>query len=646
MSAFDTVLVANRGEIACRVIRTCRQMGLRSVAVFSDADADAPHTRLADEAVRIGPPPAAESYLDATAVLEAARRVGAGAVHPGYGFLAERPDFVDAVTAAGLVFVGPHASTVRAMGDKAAARALMAEHGVPIVPGYSGADQDDACFAAEAARVGYPVLVKATAGGGGKGMSVVRGAADLPAALATARRLAASAFGDDRLLLERYVQAPRHVEVQILGDTHGRVIHAYERECSVQRRFQKVIEETPSPALDDAARARLCAAGVTAGAAIGYVGAGTVEFILDADGDFYFLEVNTRLQVEHPVTEATCGLDLVRLQLLVALGERLPEQASITPRGHAIECRLYAEDASADFRPATGRVVEWAPPDGDLARVDAGVGAGTVVGIDYDPLLAKVVTWGETRGEARTRAIAALRDFGVQGVVTNRAFLVDVLRHEAFASGALTTHFIAEHMADWAPPPADPDLALAVALYDAELRRAATPLLPALRAGWRNNPVRPQIVRYLAGEEASEVQYGTDRQGYVVGGRAVRVVARAGSALTLDIDGHRRTFHVVVDADARHVRSGLASASFRVEPRYPEPDAGEVAGGCVAPMPGRVVQLMVCVGDEVAKGAPLVVLEAMKMEQTLSAADAGTVTAVRCAVGEVVDAGAVLVEVE
>ena len=641
--SFDTVLVANRGEIACRIIRSCRAMGLRTVAVFSDADVDAPHVHAADEAVRVGPAPAAESYLNVDALLAAAARTGAGAIHPGYGFLAERPDFVDAVSAAGLVFVGPDAATVRAMGDKAAARALMSEHGVPVVPGYSGADQDDARFVAEAERVGYPVLVKATAGGGGKGMSVVREPGALMEALAQARRLARSAFGDDRLLLERYVSAPRHVEVQILGDHHGRVVHCFERECSVQRRFQKIIEETPSPALDDPTRAELCAAGVRAGEAIGYVGAGTVEFILDGDGAFYFLEVNTRLQVEHPVTELCCGLDLVREQLRIALGGHAPTQASITPRGHAIECRLYAEDPAADFRPATGRILEWSPPAG--LRLDAGVTRGSEVGIDYDPLLAKLVVHAETRDEARLLAVAGLRRLGVQGVTTNRAFLADVLRHPVFAAGEATTHFVAEQLPGWQPAPLDPELVLAAAVFDAEARRAASPLLPALRSGWRNNPFRPSRVAFLDGETRHEVEYETGRDGYSFAGRAVRVVRVEGDALTLDIDGRRRTFHVVADGDRRWVRVGLAQASLVVEARFPEAEADDAGGGCVAPMPGRVVQVLVSVGDEVVAGAPLVVLEAMKMEQTMTAAEGGAVVAVRCAVGDVVDAGAVLVEV-
>ncbi len=550
---------------------------------------------------------------------------------------------MEAVEAAGLVFVGPDAATVRSMGDKAAARALMSANGVPVVPGYSGQDQDDARFVTEAASVGYPVLVKATAGGGGKGMSVVHDPAELPQALATARRLASSAFGDDRLLLERYVTAPRHVEVQILGDTHGTVVHFFERECSVQRRFQKIIEESPSPALDDQTREALCTAGVQAGQAIGYVGAGTVEFILDGEGAFYFLEVNTRLQVEHPVTELCCGVDLVREQLRVALGGRVPAQDSIQPRGHAIECRLYAEDPAQDFRPATGRLVEWAPPPG--IRVDAGVAAGTEVGIDYDPLLAKLVVHADTRAEALLLATGGLRDLGVQGLTTNRVFLADVLRHPVFAAGEATTHLVADVFHDWAAPTFDPDLVVAAAVFDAEVRRGSSNVLPALRPGWRNNPFRPQRTTYSVDDASLVVSACSTRDGYEIDGRSVRVIRREGAALTLTIDGRRRTFQIFADGAARYVRVGFSQAVLTLEPRFPAAEADEVGGGCVAPMPGRVVKLLVEVGDEVAAGAPLVVLEAMKMEQTMTAAESGTVQAVHCAVGDVVDAGAVLVEV-
>ncbi len=651
---FEKVLVANRGEIALRVLRTCRDMGLATVAVYSDADADAPHVRFADEAVRLGPAPAAESYLSVEAILEAARRSGAEAVHPGYGFLAENAAFARACGEAGLVFVGPRPETIDAMGDKGAARRLMAERGVPVAPGYAGEDQSDARLCAEAEAIGFPVLVKATAGGGGKGMSIVRSADALPAALGQARRLARSAFGDDTLLVEKYVDSPRHVEVQILGDSHGHVVHCFERECSIQRRFQKIIEESPSPAVDDALRERLCTAGIAAGQALGYVGAGTVEFILDPDGQFYFLEVNTRLQVEHPVTELITGLDLVRLQIQVAQGAHLPPQEAIRGDGHAVECRLYAEDAAHDFLPATGTVVEWDVPDLPHVRVDAGVAAGSPVGIHYDPLLAKVITWGPTRAEANLRMIGALRRLGVQGLTTNRDFLLAVLRHPRYAEGALSTHFVPTHLADWRPSvdgAAVADRAVAAALFDAAGRADGRALMPALRAGFRNNPWRRAEAIYAVDGEAVRVDYAARRDGgwdAAVGedDRVVRVVARDGAALTLDLAGRQRTFHVVVRGDHRFVRDLDGSSVLVVQPRFPDADAAEAEGGCTAPMPGRVVQVLVEAGQRVARGAALVVLEAMKMEHTLTAPEDGVVATVRCAEGDVVDAGAVLVELE
>ncbi len=631
-------------------------MGLETVAVFSEADADAPHVRfsasgagqaVAHQAVCIGPAPAAQSYLDIDKVLEAAARTGATAIHPGYGFLAENPDFVDAVAEAGLIFIGPGADAVRAMGDKASARALMAARGVPVVPGYDGEAQDEATFVAEAERIGFPLLVKASAGGGGKGMSVVESAAELPAALAGARRVAESAFGDGRLLLERYVTRPRHIEVQILGDTHGRVLHVFERECSVQRRFQKIIEETPSPAVDEALRARLCEAAIKAGEALGYVGAGTVEFILGADGEFFFLEVNTRLQVEHPVTEMITGLDLVRWQLLIALGEALPEQSEIHSNGHAIECRIYAEDAAQGFMPAVGRVVEWSAPHGAHVRVDSGVETGSEVGIHYDPMLAKVITWGPTRRESLLRMEGALRDLGVQGLTTNRAFLRAVLATPAFAAGEIDTHFVRTHLEGWAPSEALGERGLAAALWDAERSKAANPLLPGLRAGFRNNRWRGTRITHRCGEAEARVEYVALGEGrYRQGERLVSVTALEGARLVLEIEGLRQTFHVVAEGETRYVRDAAGQSVLELVPDFPEAEDEEAAGGCVAPMPGRVTQVLVTEGQPVEKGAALVVLEAMKMEQTLSASEAGTVVAVRCAEGEQVEAGAVLVELE
>jgi len=461
MPLFRKLLIANRGEIAVRVARTCRAMGIPTVAVYSDADRGSLHVRACDEAVAIGAPEAARSYLDIGVLIDAARRSGAEAIHPGYGFLSQNGDFADAVCDAGLVFVGPPGDVHRRMGDKKGARRLMTAAGVPVVPGYDGDDQQDATLRAEAERIGWPVMIKPSRGGGGKGMRVVRAAADFVGALHASRRESTAAFGDDAMVLERFVERPRHVEVQVLADAHGRSVHLFERECSIQRRHQKVIEETPSPALDAAQRTTLCAAGVAAARAAGYVSAGTVEFLLDPGGRFYFLEMNTRLQVEHPVTEAVTGFDLVRLQLEVAAGRPLPfGQQDVSARGHALECRLYAEDPDNDDLPSPGRVLLLAAPSGPGVRFDDGVETGSEVSVHYDPLLAKLVTWGRDRGESSQRMRAALRQTAVLGVVTNLARLQAILDHPAFDAGRLHTHFIDEHVEALTPDHGPPQEAL------------------------------------------------------------------------------------------------------------------------------------------------------------------------------------------
>jgi 3-methylcrotonyl-CoA carboxylase alpha subunit len=459
---FRKLLVANRGEIAVRVIRTCRELGIRTVAVYSEADRGARHVREADQAVAIGPAEALRSYLSIEAIVRAARATGASAIHPGYGFLSQNGDFADAVAEAGLVFVGPPGDVHRRMGDKQGARRLMAAAGVPIVPGYDGADQSDATLAAEAERVGWPLMIKPSRGGGGKGMRVVVRAEDFEAALAACRREARSAFGDDAMVLEQRIERPRHVEVQVLADGAGETIHLFERECSVQRRHQKVVEETPSPGLTPALRRDLCHAGVEAARAAGYRNAGTVEFLVDPLSRFYFLEMNTRLQVEHPVTEAVTGLDLVRLQLDLAGGRPLPlSQEEVRARGHAFECRLYAEDPERDDQPSPGRILRYAAPEGPGVRFDSGIEEGSEVPVHYDPLLAKLVTWGATRDESLARMRAALRETVVLGVSTNLARLQATVAHPAFAAGALHTGFLEEHFRAGAGREGLPDEALA-----------------------------------------------------------------------------------------------------------------------------------------------------------------------------------------
>jgi len=658
---FDKILIANRGEIARRVMRSAREMGIASAAIYSDADARAPHVAEADEAVRVGPAPSAESYLAIERILEAARAVRADAIHPGYGFLAENARFAERCAQAGLAFIGPPAQAIRKMGNKAEAKAILAAAGVPVIPGVSGEGKSDAQLAAAAREIGYPILVKAAAGGGGKGMRVVTDEKDLADALAAARREASAAFGDDALLLERYFDAPRHVEIQIFGDARGQLVHCFERECSIQRRFQKIVEEAPSPAVGDHLRHEMGAAAVAAGKAIGYVGAGTVEFLLDAKGDFYFLEVNTRLQVEHPVTEAVTGLDLVRWQIQLAQGEPLPlAQDELTLEGHAIEARLYAEDPARDFLPATGRIALWAPPALPGVRVDSGVAAGSEIGIHYDPLLAKIIASGESRGEATRRLIGALRALGVGGVTTNRDFLIAVLEHPAFAAGELDTHFVDRHL-----PPAkrtaarDPEAerlhAIAAALAAHERRRGTGPLPPGIPSGWRNNRWRAQEVAYRLGVdpelESIELHYVATGPGCfeveLAGERSqVAIVECAEGLLDLEVDGVRRRLRVAVDGDRSFVHGPLGSSELSEIPRFPPTGAAELVGGCLAPMPGVVREVRVAPGDRVEEGSVLLVLEAMKMEHRLVAYAAGVVVELRVEVGQMVDPDAVLVVLE
>jgi 3-methylcrotonyl-CoA carboxylase alpha subunit len=473
---FRKLLVANRGEIAVRVFRTCRELGIGTVAVYSDADRGARHVREADEAVAIGPAEPLRSYLSTGALLGAARETGAEAIHPGYGFLSQNGDFADAVVGAGLVFVGPPGDVHRLMGDKQAARRRMAAAGVPVLPGYDGDEQADARLLAEAERIGWPVLLKPSRGGGGKGMRVVARAADFASAIAASRREASAAFGTDTLLVERFVERSRHVEVQVVADAHGAVLHLGERECSIQRRHQKVVEETPSPALEPRQRLELCQAGVAAARAVSYLGAGTVEFLMAPDARCYFLEMNTRLQVEHPVTEAVTGLDLVRLQLEVAAGRALPlAQEQVESRGHAIECRLYAEDPARDDLPSPGRVLQLCEPEGPGIRVDSGLQVGSEISVHYDPLLAKIIAWGRDRGEATARMREALRQTVVLGVVTNLARLRAIVEHPAFAAAELHTGFIEEHLQELQPPGCPPVLAIAA-------------LVAALRLGKNGGP--------------------------------------------------------------------------------------------------------------------------------------------------------------
>jgi acetyl-CoA carboxylase biotin carboxylase subunit len=640
--AIDKVLIANRGEIALRVMRTCRAMGIATVAVYSDADAGAPFVRFADEAVRLGPPPARESYLAIPAILDAARRTGASAVHPGYGFLAENARFSEAVSEAGLVFVGPPPQVIERLGSKQGAKRIARAAGVPTVPGYDGDGQSTAALLAAARDVGFPLLVKASAGGGGKGMRIVREVGELAEAIERARGEAASAFGDDTLLLERYIDRPRHIEIQILGDTHGTVVHLWERECSIQRRHQKIVEEAPSPALDAERRAAMGNAAVQLGQAVGYVGAGTVEFIADPQGNFYFLEVNTRLQVEHPVTELTTGLDLVREQLRIARGERLGYDAAPPQRGWAIEVRLCAEDPDREYLPTTGTLLAADVPD--TVRADIGVAAGSEVGIHYDSMLGKIIAHAPTRSEAAQVLRRALDETWVPGLVTNREQLAKILGHRAFLAGELDTHFLERHAGELGSRAPGLDrvrvAVVGLVLHGIAQRRTPDALTPP---GWRNVPFADQQITYKLGEADVVVGYRPSPDG----GIALAIGGKITQVSRFDVVGDRVSFvegagHLrrvrVASAGARHwvLSEGLQLVLVE-EPRFPDAQHAHVAGGLVAPMPGKVVKVLVEAGTQVPAGAALVVLEAMKMEHTVRTQVAGTVSEIYVKIGQQVD---------
>jgi acetyl-CoA/propionyl-CoA carboxylase biotin carboxyl carrier protein len=643
---FGTVLVANRGEIAVRVLRTLRAMGIRSVAVYSDADAGALHTRLADVAVPLGPAPAAQSYLSIERVLDAAVRTGAQAVHPGYGFLSENVEFARACADAGIVFIGPPVAAIEAMGDKIRAKQTVRAAGVPVVPGRTEPGMDDAAVAAAAVEAGFPVLLKPSAGGGGKGMRIVGSEAELAEQIAGARREARSSFGDDTLLVERYVGNSRHIEIQVLGDTHGTVVHLGERECSLQRRHQKVIEEAPSPLLDAAGRARMGSAAVEAARAVGYTGAGTVEFIVDADApsDFFFLEMNTRLQVEHPVTECVTGLDLVELQVRVAAGEPLPfGQGDVVLDGHAIEARVYAEDPARGFLPQAGTVLALTEPTGAGVRVDSSLAVGTVVGSDYDPMLAKVIASGPDRETARARLVAALGGTAVLGMATNTGFLRALLADPDVVAGRLDTGLIERRGAALTtvqpPSPAVYAAAALALLVESEPTGALVDRWD-VPDGWRLGEPAETVRRLsVAGEAPVTVRVrGRSGDAVVRIGEAEPVPARAerdGAALLVTMDGVRTRYTVAHSDGAVWLAADGRVTAMREQERLAAAAGAAVSDGAVtAPMPGTVTLVQASVGDEVAAGTPLLVVEAMKMEHVLTAPLAGTVTELGVTAGQ------------
>ncbi|MRR49474.1 MAG: acetyl/propionyl/methylcrotonyl-CoA carboxylase subunit alpha [Rhodocyclaceae bacterium] len=665
---FEKILIANRGEIACRVIKTARRLGIKTVAVYSDADAGARHVRLADEAVLIGPAAAKESYLVAARILEAAKQTGAQAIHPGYGFLSENEEFAEACASAGVVFIGPPASAIRAMGSKSAAKQLMEQAAVPLTPGYHGDNQEPDFLQAQADAIGYPVLIKAAAGGGGKGMRLVEQDEDFKAALASCQREAASSFGSDHVLVEKYITKPRHIEIQVFADGHGNCVYLFERDCSVQRRHQKVLEEAPAPGMTLERRRQMGEAAVAAALTVGYQGAGTVEFIANQDGSFYFMEMNTRLQVEHPVTEMITGLDLVEWQLLVAAGEKLPlRQEQLAIRGHALEARIYAEDPDKGFLPSTGRLLHLAPPEENLhVRVDTGVEQGDEITPYYDPMIAKLIVWDENRERALARMSQALAQYRVVGVANNVGFLSRLVACPAFAGADLDTGLIEREKSFLFPAEGDlpAEVWLAAALAELLRERAfaqedaaadADPHSPwHLRDGWRINSVARRSLKFRCGEveKVVDVAYGSSGSSHFdlgLDGKTTRAAGlfKADGSLRADLDGRRLNASVVAAGEKRHVfLHGHCHILAAIDPLYHAGEGGGAEGGLTAPMPGKVIALVAQEGAMVEKGAPLLILEAMKMEHTIAAPAPGTVKAFRFAVGDQVTDGAELVEFE
>ncbi|SPD43138.1 acetyl/propionyl/methylcrotonyl-CoA carboxylase subunit alpha [Cupriavidus taiwanensis] len=669
---FNKILIANRGEIACRVAATCRRLGIRTVAVYSDADAEARHVAFCDEAVHIGGAAARDSYLRADHIIEMAKETGAQAIHPGYGFLSENEAFAEACAAAGLVFIGPPASAIHAMGSKSAAKQLMEQASVPLVPGYHGEDQDPALLRREADRIGYPVLLKASAGGGGKGMRVVESGDGFEAALASVKREASASFGDDKVLVEKYLTRPRHIEIQVFADTHGNCVYLFERDCSVQRRHQKVLEEAPAPGMTEERRRAMGEAAVAAAKAVGYVGAGTVEFIANQDGSFYFMEMNTRLQVEHPVTEMITGQDLVEWQLRVAAGEPLPlAQEQLRIDGHALEARIYAENPDKQFLPSTGTLrflrtppavqfmrgdgVDGNPHGPAGVRIDAGVREGDTISPFYDPMIAKLIVWGKDRDEALARMRQALAAYHVVGLSTNVAFLQRLVKSEAFRTADLDTGLIGRNEAVLFPPPAPVGMEL-IALATAALlarenrqRRidAADQHSPWTHAGaWRLNGGASRRLRFGYGEQVLDVTLDSNARGstlvYADQAAPFTYTCQADD-LRVNLGTRRAHGQVHLDGDEFHVFHGGRHATLAwLDPLAHAGEAEGEGGKLTAPMPGKVIAVMVEAGSTVARGAPLLVMEAMKMEHTICAPADGVVSEVLYGIGEQVAEGAQL----
>lgn len=663
---FTKILIANRGEIACRVAATAHRLGIKTVAVYSEADANAKHVAVCDEAVLIGPAPAKESYLCADKIIEVALATGAQAIHPGYGFLSENEDFAEACAKAGLVFIGPPASAIRAMGSKSAAKALMEKARVPLVPGYHGDTQDADFLQEQADKIGYPVLLKASAGGGGKGMRIVEKSADFKAALESCKREAINSFGDDKVLVEKYLTRPRHVEIQVFADTRGDCVYLFERDCSVQRRHQKVLEEAPAPGMTEERRKAMGEAAVAAAKAVGYVGAGTVEFIANQDGTFYFMEMNTRLQVEHPVTEMITGLDLVEWQLRIAYGEPLPKkQNELSIRGHALEARIYAENPEKGFLPSIGTLRHMHTPPAvtfelgsgaagtpAAIRIDSGVRQGDAISPFYDPMIAKLIVWGNDREEALGIIAQALSEYQIVGLATNVAFLKRLVESKPFSGADLDTGLIERHHAALFPTPQQTSLqvlalAAAALLTSEQIAGAAANDPWADTSGWRMNGTLLRQLDYADESGKYPVTIGYRGTGWTIrqgdASAVMTLVARDGQHLVIKLDGATVRGTVVRDGEMFHVFTG--GAHFALNYNDPLAHAGETeaeGGRLTAPMPGKIVEVLVDKGKTVEKGAPLLIMEAMKMEHTIAAPANGTVEDLLYAVGDQVAEGAQL----
>jgi len=659
MKAINSILIANRGEIASRIIRTCKKMGIRSVAIYSDADRGTPYTREADQAVHIGGNDLATSYLDQDKIIATAQKVGADAIHPGFGFLSENAGFAQKVQDAGLIFIGPRPEAIEAMGSKSKAKDIMRKHEVPVIPGYQGEDQSVERLSAEALKIGFPVLLKAAAGGGGKGMRIVNAEKELKASIEGAKREGQSSFGDDELIIEKYFPSSRHIEFQIFGDQHGNAIHLLERECSIQRRYQKIIEESPSPALTEALRSEMGEAAVKAAKSLNYDNAGTVEFILSDKNEFFFLEVNTRLQVEHPVTEEVTGLDLVQMQIEVAEGRPLSvTQEDIKGNGYAIECRLYAEDAANDFMPATGKILKWSTPDIDGLRIETGVESGSVISTHYDPMIAKLITHGKDRAEAQRKMSAALSNLNCLGLTTNQDFLKAILANTDFQAGKYDTHFLLNQFsyANEQSQQAVEVAAIAASAFDKAERESKRTLLKNMPSGWRNNFYQSHQETFLNGEDEILVKYNETNYTLVIASEErtkqsvsddyqVHVQEISGHEILLELNGIQERFTVVRSGNdyfIQHAQNGTVNLTRKE--RFPVKEAEKVKGGYISPMPGKVIKLLVEPGQEVKSGDGLLVLLSMKMENTICADEDGTVEEIYVNAEEDLEAGKLLLK--